>query len=982
MGNYFNNENEDTTPNENFNTDNNINKDINNNENSTKNETNIILSKKRFVWIDPLIDNEENTYYYNHIFVEKKLNCKKYNNIDEAYNFLIKKQNEFKEIIIIISGKLFINFYYKIKNNINKIKFSPNIILFTSRADLTINQLKMNNIYYDNDLFNTKLIFTNPSEIEDFLNDKVKNDYDLTFDIIDSLDQLIIPNYFSYLLEDANLPEILYFNSFLKSILSIPTEKEKNELMRTDSKRLNILYGNETILKLLNQIEYRKLPKEIIIKYWLRIYSIESEFYNLLNESFRREDKHVYFYYPFIKLCYEGIKKGFIKSYNKEIYRYSKLTKKEFKNIREKYNENKNDEIPKIIVFSKSFLSFSMDKETIKDFKGKNEKTFCILYVIEEIENKDNTKNKVSNAIIEDFSNQKYEKEVLVFPFSCFEIVNIKEIKADDVDYEIHLKYLGNYSKYIKEEFGANFFDKIQVSNFSKELIDKGIVPVNNIISIWKKKEEIKIKVDKICFFLDGQEDFISFSENEIIIFNIYSSKAKLNINIHKDKILDIIKMEFNRICSCSKDKTIKIIKLEENNEKYSELHIIDLKHYYAIKVNFLENEDIIFMDNINNISFFTLKDKNYKFDRRIKEKDEILIMKKLFNNKIVYISENKEENKLINFIDLKERKKEENNIIIEEKEKKLKLVDIIIFYDYILIAFDCRIDIINYINKPFKVNSLNFFDFKITNMIILSSNRIILGLYDSVKKESIIREHILKIKDLKNYKDKFDCLGQGCLENEKIENIIKLNESQIVINIKNNSSIIYERKNEIGERLKQNLLNKSKNEILVERKNNINIINIQNKIIKKEKNINLVIQKSEDFKLVSFKQKTISGIIPQQQLNFGNKQQYSNQFNNQYQHFRSNINRNTIPFQGNNNSNYLRQNTFEYQKSVAIKNKDPSLNKESVKNFNSPYEKDEIKSLKEFFPEANKETLTIKPNKTSKEEKKFKLDDIKIPSC
>ena len=112
----------------------------------------------------------------------------------------------------------------------------------------------------------------------------------------------------------------MYFNSYLKTILYIPTEEEKNELEKTDQKRLNTLLGNENILKLLNQIEYRKLPKEIIIKYWLRVYIIESEFYNLLNESFRREDKYVYFYYPFIKLCYEAIKKGFIRSYNKEIY--------------------------------------------------------------------------------------------------------------------------------------------------------------------------------------------------------------------------------------------------------------------------------------------------------------------------------------------------------------------------------------------------------------------------------------------------------------------------------------------------------------------------------------------------------------------------------------------------------------------------------------------------------------------------------------
>ena len=41
--------------------------------------------------------------------------------------------------------------------------------------------------------------------------------------------------------------------------------------------------------------------------------------------------------------------------------------------------------------------------------------------------------------------------------------------------------------------------------------------------------------------------------------------------------------------------------------------------------------------------------------------------------------------------------------------------------------------------------------------MIELSSNRIILGLYDNIKKESIIREQLLRIEDLENNLDKFD---------------------------------------------------------------------------------------------------------------------------------------------------------------------------------------------------------------------------------
>ncbi len=185
--------------------------------------------------------------------------------------------------------------------------------------------------------------------------------------------------------------------------------------------------------------------------------------------------------------------------------------------------------------------------------------------------------------------------------------------------------------------------------------------------------------------------------------------------------------------------------------------------------------------------------------------------------------------------------------------------------------------------------------------------------------------------------------------------------------------------------------MNKNENEIKEEQKNNNdnNIINIQNKIIKKEKNINFVIQKSEDLKLVSSVQRSLSGFLPQQQLNLGNKQHVnnyfnSNQLNNQYQYSRSNTNQNrySVPFQGNYNFNFVSQNNFNnlnYQKNVYNKNKNPSLNKnnkEGLKSAYSPYEKEEAESLKEFLPEANKEILNIKSSRTSRKEKKIKLKE------
>ena len=289
-----------------------------------------VFNEKVYIWIDPEIENEENTDHYNYLFTQKNIDCKRFDKCKEGFDYLIQKENDFKEIVIIISGKLFKEFYYLMKKNIKSIKFSPIIVVFTDSAHLFINQLKMNNIYYKNDLFDTKLIFNRRIQLEDFLENKIREGNDLTFDIIDNLDQLIIPTYYAYLLDDVNIIEIDYFNNFLQKKFLPPSEEEIKDLTKKDPKALNLKFGNQTIPLILNQIKDKKIPKEILIKYWLKIYCLQSEFYNEQNKSLRNADNEVYFYYPFIKLCYEGIKKGYLKSYNKEIYRCSKITKKEF----------------------------------------------------------------------------------------------------------------------------------------------------------------------------------------------------------------------------------------------------------------------------------------------------------------------------------------------------------------------------------------------------------------------------------------------------------------------------------------------------------------------------------------------------------------------------------------------------------------------------------------------------------------------------
>ena len=57
-----------------------------------------------------------------------------------------------------------------------------------------------------------------------------------------------------------------------------------------------------------------EMPIEIICKYWMRIYTLEKgKFYTILNNGLK--EKKFKLFLPYIKMMYEGIKKGIQFSY-------------------------------------------------------------------------------------------------------------------------------------------------------------------------------------------------------------------------------------------------------------------------------------------------------------------------------------------------------------------------------------------------------------------------------------------------------------------------------------------------------------------------------------------------------------------------------------------------------------------------------------------------------------------------------------------
>ena len=213
-------------------------------------------------------------------------------------------------------------------------------------------------------------------------------------------------------------------------------------------------------------------------------------------------------------------------------------------------------------------------------------------------------------------------------------------------------------------------------------------------------------------------------------------------------------------------------------------------------------------VDETNYFRIHDLKQKSFYHHDLLRVKNKIILIKKFNEDKIIYVNENDNENKYIDFINIKNKEKEKDSIQIEEdKEKEIKFIDLALFNYYFLICFNSHIDIYSYKNKKEKIRTFDYFDYEITNILVLSYNSIILGFYDPIRKSSNIREHLLKINDLENNINKFDCIGKSKFDACVIDNIIKINESKIIMKSDKNNCTIYEKKNEISENLKESLM-------------------------------------------------------------------------------------------------------------------------------------------------------------------------------
>ena len=233
---------------------------------------------EKVIWIVANLDNIENSEYQKQLR-EMNLDLKIFHTIQEGVNNV--KEYKFEKIYIIIRGTMFEDFLRILRNEKKNIPRPSNIIVFTSSKHKSLVQE-----ICDSDvdissgfLFHSKNIFISFKEVKNFFEgnstrNNNEQDEEFIFEKIENYEQLILPIYYQELIEPITSEKIYSFNKFL--------------IKNFEDKKMEIPNLNRQLE------EIPEMPNEIICKYWIRAYTLETEFYNTIKKKLQQ--KKVFFY--------------------------------------------------------------------------------------------------------------------------------------------------------------------------------------------------------------------------------------------------------------------------------------------------------------------------------------------------------------------------------------------------------------------------------------------------------------------------------------------------------------------------------------------------------------------------------------------------------------------------------------------------------------------------------------------------------------
>ena len=526
-------------------------------ENNKDDNINYILSTYADIKKFSLFKNEEEVLFFPY----------------SSFEFLfIRKSNKYEGILEI--GLKYLGIYYKflddknIKNQIvfPKTKFSEEIFEsgLIKRGNIIQNNINdIENSLIINPLFNMVL---NQEKKKKTIEENEQINSESIFEYMDIKGKMILSKY-KNLVHNGNIAK----EDFIEMLYERYYKKSKFTTDFLDSIR-----------------EIKDIPIEILSKYYIRIYlDDDSRFYHDINTDLLKNKIDIYLSY--IQVLYEGVKLKSLPLLDKNIvlYRSTFLSQKVIENM---INLRKENQYFPCIIFSKTFLSFTKEWKIVSSFLKRNSpaQDFCKVLLILEMDNiQDDNKKYFNNsyADVEKISFYPGEKEVLLFPFSSFEILSI--VKKENFT-EIRLRYLGkDFDNSQEKQMPESTFKKINLINQNNLNY-----PVNNAIIPNYNAKNSKKKNFIIGHFYISENDInkkiriINSFDQAKIKYNFIQIDDELNFKNEKE-ILDYCEISINGI----------------KMPKFDFFLVFSKSGYYSIQYSFKKNitkTDFMFAECIN----------------------------------------------------------------------------------------------------------------------------------------------------------------------------------------------------------------------------------------------------------------------------------------------------------------------------------------------------------------------------------------------
>ena len=450
---------------------------------------------KRIIWIDKNILSIENQTYLQILQAGVK-GGKFYpvDSIEEAFD-LIKNQKEnvklkngnikenvkifqFRLFYVIVSGSLANEFFKEyVKTTLDYTIISANIIFCSDEAKhrrdyYYIDQFLNPGKVYDEKSLDKIIDFINRDE-NPFLNEEIlfknkknyissEKDYGNIFINVNNIADITFPYFFGQTINSTFVNENNLENF------------RKNFLLRYYPELNHLIFPSQE-----KKIE---IPYYLLTKFFLNMYTYE-ELNFFRNMNFDLSNKKFDLYRDYIFLVYDALNKNTLKRYYGPLWRGTLLGKEEFYNIEKLFLKSKSQKYNKFnfcLSSNRSFLSFSKDKNKAINFMNEgNDKNLSILFYIEGIDIKNFNENDffISNLDMQNISEFDNEKEVLVLPFSCFEIKSIEDSTIDLFGSKIQIKIITlNYLYKFKDEIYKYIIDikddKEKMESFLKNVVN------------------------------------------------------------------------------------------------------------------------------------------------------------------------------------------------------------------------------------------------------------------------------------------------------------------------------------------------------------------------------------------------------------------------------------------------------------------------------------------------------------------------------